>query len=99
MREDFSRYSRSENTYNINLHPRSLNLVARRFYDSLFGIKEFDRATIDTPGFASIIKSQKSERTFQELLDVLYYNYLLKTIVMSTLENSRMRFMLALRTS
>lgn len=78
VREDFSRYSRSENTYNINLHPRSLNLVARRFYDSLFGIKEFDRATIDTPGFASIIKSQKSERTFQELLDVLYYNYLLK---------------------
>lgn len=78
VREDFLGYSQHGNTYNINLHPNSLRDISNKFYDSLFGIKEFERATLYTPGFAYIIQAKRNERTFQELLDVLYYNYLLK---------------------
>lgn len=74
--DNLLQYSRSVNTYNVNLHLKSLYLISNRFYNSLWGIDVFDKSTLDTNGFAGIIQLKRNEQTFQELLDVLYYNYL-----------------------
>lgn len=74
--EIFLPYSQSGGTYNVNLHLKSLYLISNRFYNSLWGISEFNKADMDSKGFAGIIQNKRNEQTFQELLDILYYNYL-----------------------
>jgi Predicted ATP-binding protein involved in virulence len=72
-------YSRSDKTYNVNLHQRSMYIVADRFYMTLFGKNvDLDNIKKEDDGFAWIIKEQRNDNTFQELLDVLYYQYLIE---------------------
>lgn len=70
-------YSQSGSTWNVNMHPKSMNLIANRFYNLLFGVKDFKRIKENDSEFAWLIKEHRDERTFQELLDVLYYQYLI----------------------
>lgn len=74
--ENLLQYSQSFETYNVNLHLKSLYLISNRFYNSLWKTDKFDKAVLDTKGFAGIIQQKRNERTFQELLDVLYYYFL-----------------------
>lgn len=67
-------YSQSRGSYNINLHLQSLNLVAERFYKSLWNINELND---NTDGFASAVIKHRNAESFQELLDIMYYHYLL----------------------
>lgn len=76
--EALSGFSQSDKTYNINLHQRSMHLVANRFYNALFGKSGFDHITESDQGFAWIIKENRDDRKFQELLDIQYYQYLLE---------------------
>lgn len=77
--EVVSGYSRGDKTYNVNLHQRSMYIAANRFYMSLFGKdNSIDNIKEDDDGFASVIKVQKNDKTFQELLDVQYYYFLIK---------------------
>lgn len=69
-------YSRSDKTYNINLHQKSMYLVANSFYKAIFGKNVFDDIREDDDGFAWIIKENRDDRKFQELLDIQYYQYL-----------------------
>ena len=70
-------YSKSDKTYNVNLHQRSMYIVANNFYKSLFGKTAFDDIRENNDGFAWIIMENRDDRKFQELLDMLYYQYLL----------------------
>lgn len=77
--ETMQGYSQDDKTYNVNLHPKSMYIVAKYFYLSLFQKDGFaDSLKEDDDGFAWIIKEQRNERTFQELLDVLYYHFLIR---------------------
>lgn len=69
-------YSRSDKTYNINLHQRSMYLVANNFYKTLFGKTGSDDIRENDDGFAWVIKENRDDRKFQELLDIQYYQYL-----------------------
>ena len=69
-------YSQSRKTYNINLHLQSLNLISNRFYKLLWGIEEFSKSDVKNDITAKIVCSKRNERTFQELLDVMYYSFL-----------------------
>ncbi len=71
-------YSRSGKTYNINLHQRSMYLVANNFYKAIFGKTGFDDIREKDDGFAWVIKENRDDRKFQELLDIQYYQYLLE---------------------
>lgn len=70
-------YSRSDKTYNINLHQRSMNIVANNFYKNLFGKHGYDNIKEGDLGFAWIIKENRDDKKFQDLLDILYYQFLL----------------------
>lgn len=70
-------YSRSDKTYNINLHQRSMYLVANNFYKAIFGKTGIDDIRENDDGFAWIIRGNRDDRKFQELLDIQYYQYLL----------------------
>lgn len=74
-------YSQSQNTYNVNIHPKSLYIIADKFYKRLFNKSEFDKFGENDKGFARIIKDRKDENTFQELLDVLYFQYMNKNSI------------------
>ncbi len=76
--ESLTGYSHSDKTYNINLHPRSMHLVANRFYNELLEKRDFEAIRESDKGFAWIIKENRDERNFQELLDIKYYQYLLE---------------------
>ncbi len=76
--DNLLQYSKSGNAYKINLHMKSLYLIANRFYNLLWNVNEFSKINVNTPGFVGIVKRKRDERTFQELLDILYYSYLLK---------------------
>lgn len=81
-------YSQSDKTYNINLHQRSMFIVANRFYMSLFGKDNFlDNIKENDDGFASVIKEQRNDRALQELLDVQYYYFLIKHKIKDFLGN------------
>lgn len=75
---ELSQYSQSGKAYKINLHMKSLYLVANRFYNSLWSIDGFNKANFDTHGFAGVVQAKRDEKTFQEILDVVYYQYLIK---------------------
>lgn len=77
MPESLVGYSRSDKTYNINLHQRSMNIVANNFYRALFGKHGYDNIKEDDLGFAWIIKENRDDKKFQDLLDILYYQFLL----------------------
>lgn len=68
-------YSQFDKTYNVNLHQRSMYNIANRFYMALFNL---ERIKEEDDGFAWIIIKQRNDRTFQELLDIQYYNYLIE---------------------
>ena len=74
----FRLYSKDDSSYNVNLNLHSLYLVSTRFYNSLWGIDEYKKPNFDTKGFAKIIQLKRNEKTFQEILDILYYNFLKK---------------------
>ena len=76
--EELLGYSRSDKTYNINIHQRSMYSIANRFYMSLFNFEGIKKEDIkeDDDEFAWIITKQRNDSTFQELLDVQYYNFL-----------------------
>lgn len=67
---ELSNYSQGSSIYNVNLHLQSLNIIANRFYSHLFN---FNQALSKT---SEIINYYRNEKTFQELLDVLYYAFL-----------------------
>jgi predicted ATP-binding protein involved in virulence len=69
-------YSKSDKTYNINLHQRSMYLVANNFYKAIFSKTSFDDIRENDDGFAWVIKENRDDRKFQELLDIQYYQYL-----------------------
>lgn len=72
-------YSKRDRTYNVNLHQRTMYLVANRFYISLFETNtNINSVNEDADGFAWVIKKQRNDRTLQELLDVQYYCFLLE---------------------
>lgn len=77
VQESFLGYSKSDKTYNINLHQRSMNIVSNHFYNALFGKTGFDTIRENDDGFAWLIKENKDDRKFQELLDIQYYQHLL----------------------
>lgn len=76
--EDLLSYSKSDKTYNVNLHQRSMSLVAKHFYNNLFGTTTFDNIRENDDGLAWFIKDKRDDRNFQELLDIQYYYYLLE---------------------
>lgn len=67
---DLSNYSQGPSIYNVNLHLQSLNIIANRFYSHLFN---FNQALGTT---SEMINYYRNEKTFQELLDVVYYAFL-----------------------
>ncbi len=76
--ESLLTYSKSDKTYNINLHQRSMNLVAHNFYKAIFEKTGLDDITENDDGFAWVIKENRDDRKFQELIDIQYYQYLLE---------------------
>ncbi|SFI38761.1 AAA ATPase domain-containing protein [Tindallia magadiensis] len=71
-------YSKNDETYNVNLHPRSMNLVSSKFYKAIFGKIGLDDIKENDDGFAWVIKKNRDDKKFQELLDIQYYQYLLE---------------------
>lgn len=67
---ELTNYSQGSSIYNVNLHLQSLNIIANRFYSHLFNFNQALGAT------SEIINYYRNEKTFQELLDVLYYAFL-----------------------
>ena len=65
-----SDYSQGQSIYNVNLHLQSLMWIAKRFYNHLFNFNQSLSIT------SKIILNYRNEKTFQELLDVLYYTFL-----------------------
>ncbi|MGB7606404.1 MAG: AAA family ATPase, partial [Lutisporaceae bacterium] len=54
-------YSKSDKTYNINLHQRSMYLVANNFYKALFGKTGFDDIKENDDGFAWVINGNRDD--------------------------------------
>lgn len=75
--ESLQGYSDSGRSYNVNMHPKSMNILASKFYNSLFGKYGLDSIKESDDDFAWIIIKKRDERTFQELLDILYYQFLI----------------------
>jgi adenylate kinase family enzyme len=76
--ESLLTYSKNDKTYNINLHQRSMYLVANNFYKALLGKSCSNNIKENDDGFAWVIKENKDDRKFQELLDIQYYQYLIE---------------------
>lgn len=74
--EAFLVYSESDKTCNINLHQKSVYLVANSFYKALLGKAGLENISENDDGFAWVIKENRDDRKFQELLDLQYYQYL-----------------------
>lgn len=78
INEGLSTFSKGD-SYNINLHPNCIKLMADKFYLSMFDkVDELDIARTvleNQKGFEWHIVKRASE-LFQQLIDVYYYNYL-----------------------
>lgn len=78
--ERFNGYSRFTNTNIINLTPSSLNEISRVFYNSLLDIPLFNNKKNIEKNFAKFILKSRNAITFQQILDIIYYKYVIENI-------------------
>lgn len=77
VHDSFNCFKTAEKIRNYNLHPTILEQISKTFYKSLFGLGLLDSVKSVKSDFSEEIINNKSSRHFQQILDIVYYKFLL----------------------
>lgn len=78
VNERLEGYSHTYPVINYNIHPSSIKIIASRFYEKIIGDGYLRNASSNYKTYISGLLKYKNEKDFQSILDIYYYDYLIK---------------------
>ena len=78
VNERLEGYSHCYPVINYNIHPSSIKSISSRFYEKIIGDGYLRNASSNYKTYISGLLKYKNEKDFQSILDIYYYDYLIK---------------------
>lgn len=86
VNEHLEDYSHKYPVINYNIHPSSIYIIAKNFFEKLLNIDWTGDTSLNDKIFSWRINQRENKNDFQNILDMYYYAYLLKNAYIENLD-------------